>query len=78
MAGLPKSEAIQKFTSLVKSTPSAILFEVAHNILKISHGDDHSNHQFILKPVSGEGRVSPNDPVVMAFQLFISADHCQS
>lgn len=55
MAGLSHTDFIEKFTHLVCLALS--LWCVALSSVQISTGKHLSSHQFVLKPVSGEGRV---------------------
>lgn len=55
MAGLPLAEGLEKFSSMVCRVYRAD--KDANNSQKISHESEDKKHQYILKPVSGEGRV---------------------
>lgn len=59
MAGLPYSEAIEKFKAMVTSV-SALYPTNTHSdhyCVQIASEKHAKDHQYILKPVSGEGRV---------------------
>ena len=56
LAGLSYRDFVEKFTELVRvlsSAPSIVLMFLP----KIAHNKQLPKHQFILKPVSGQGRV---------------------
>jgi hypothetical protein len=58
MAGLPFAESMPKFKAGV-SAPFHLYNPCTHRLGQIAHqGGPQPDHQFILKPVTGEGRVS--------------------
>ena len=61
LAGLSHHDFVKKFTELVCRVLLHGIGSATHICFQISHGKYTPDHQFILKPVTGEGRVSVRD-----------------